>query len=379
MKPLLLRGSFQTSVDASGDGPKWNVLFPRGTWHGENLRSIGGSLTIDDDFLGEVVANWNAAGRPPLPIRKTHQHLDPDVKPLERLELEAAYGLLTDLRVTVAGLEVLADWNDAGRAEVKSGAFNFWSPEWTPTHVDRRTGERRGWWLQGTALTNDPFFNSMPRVAASVAAAPTHQPNKEHTMKPELLKRLKAALKMPEDTSDEDLVASCEKATASYVAASAATAELETKLTASLTAAVTPLQAQLKAATEKVIVLEAEANSAKAALLDRDVDALMTSAKLEGKAVEPMREFVVSAAKRDGIEAAKKLVAALPVTVPLKELGLKGDGEKPTADALQASIKEYTTKLDAYAKANNLTTHQAARTFNRDNAELVKRAFAVTP
>lgn len=370
----LLRGSFQTRLDAAGDGPKWNLLFPRGEWHGANLAPIGGSITIDDAMLKEMVANWEAAGRPPLPIRKTHQHLDPGAAPLERLELEAAYGLLTDLRVTAAGLEVLADWNEAGRAEVRAGKWNFWSPEWTPTHTDRRTGEQRGWWVQGTALTNDPFFNTMPRVAASATQPPTHQPTlKGHTMPPELMKRLKAALKCAESATDEEVCAAAEM----FGKPTEVEIELEKKLEASLTAAVSPLQASLKAAEEKVAALQAEATAAKAALQERDVEALMAAAKAEGKAVEPLREFIVASAKRDGIDSAKRLVAAVPSTVPMKEMGSAGKEATPEA-TIAAASKEYHDGLDAFAKEKGLTIAAAAHLFNRANPELAKRAFTTT-
>lgn len=363
----LLRCSFQTRLDATGDGPKWNLLFPRGEWHGANLEPIGGSIVLDDALFADMVGNWKAAGRPPLPIRKTHLHLEPDVEPVDRLELEAAYGLLTDLRVTAEGLEALTEWNELGRADVKSGKYNFWSPEWAPSHTDRRTGEARGWWLQGTALTNDPFFHTMPRVAASHVVPPL----KGKTMNPELLKRLKAALKMPEECSDEDLVASCEKAMAATVSASVATTE-------AITAAVSPLQASLTAARAEVEALKAEAAKATAAVLDRDVEALMLSAKGEGKAVEPLRTFIVSAAKRDGLDAAKALVAALPATVPLKETGVSGD-EKSAPEALKAAVAEYGEKLSAFAKERNMSVASAAHLFHRAEPELAKRAFALTP
>lgn len=360
---IQLRGSFGTAIELEASGPKWNLLFPMGEWHGANLKPIGGSIVIDAAMLSEMVANWRDAGCPPLPIRKTHLHLDPDVDPVDQPELQAAYGLLTDFRVTAAGLEALTDFNDAGRLEVASGRFNFWSPEWQPKHVDRRTGDVKGWWLSGTALTNDPFFNSMPRLAASVVAAPKHSPvTKEHSMTPELKKRLKMALKCAEECSDEDLVASCEKMSAS-LSASDVTTE---KLTAAVKLAVDPLELKLKASEEETAKL-------KASLVSRDVETLLSDAKLAGKPVESMREFVTAAAQRDGIEAAKKLVAALPVVISTKEQGLNGK-DKGTEN-LQAAQAEYFEKLEGFAKANNLTTAAATRLFNRDNAELAKRAF----
>jgi hypothetical protein len=366
-----LCGSFGTRVGAA-DGKVWNLLFPKGEWHGANLAPIGGSIVIDDAMLSEMVANWRGAGSPKLPIRRTHLHLDDAVPLAEKPELEAAYGLLEDFRVTADGLEALTDWNEAGRGEVRSGRFNFWSPEWQPKHVDRRTGDVKGWWLSGTALTNDPFFNSMPRVAASSSVAPTSSPQpKEAPMTPELKKRLKMALKCAEECSDEEMVASCEKMTAAIAASVTETASL----TAAVKSAVEPMQAQLVAA-------QAEAATLKASLVERDTTRLIDDAKLAGKPVESMRAFIVAAAKRDMAEATA-LVAALPVSMSTAEKGISGtpapESVEPVSDGtLTASAVEYFTKLEAFAAAEKLTTVQATRLFNRDNADLAKRAFAVT-
>ena len=367
---VMLSAAFANRLEADA-APKWNLLLPKGEWFGENFKALGGSITIDDAMLTEIVGNWSAAGRPPLPVRKTHLHLDDATPALDRAELDASFGLIEDLRITTSGLEALTRWTDEGRALVAGGRWNFWSAEWQPKHRDRSTGEVKGWWLSGSALTNSPFFNSMPRVAASEVAAPTQPtPTKEKRMLPELKKRLAMALKCAEDCTDEELVASCEKTMGAAVSASA----VEEKLTASINAAVSPLQAQLKASLEQVETLKTDAEKAKTALLERDVEALMVSAKSEGKAVEPLREFVVSAAKREGIEAAKKLVAALPVTVALRATGIDGDS-KPL------SASDAKSKLEAIYAANvvaGMSGVVAMETAFRTNPELARAAQALT-
>jgi phage I-like protein len=367
---VLLRAAFANRLEADA-APKWNLLLPKGEWFGENFKALGGSIAIDDAMLAEIVGNWRDAGRPPLPVRKTHLHLDDATPALDRAELDASFGLIEDLRITTSGLEALTRWTDEGRALVAGGRWNFWSAEWQPKHRDRSTGEVKGWWLSGSALTNSPFFNSMPRVAASEVAVSTQPPTpKEKRMLPELKKRLAMALKCAEDCTDEELVASCEKTMGAAVSASA----IEEKLTASINAAVSPLQAQLKASLEQVETLKTDAEKAKTALLERDVEALMVSAKSEGKAVEPLREFVVSAAKREGIEAAKKLVAALPVTVALKATGIDGDN-KPL------SASDAATKLEAIRAANvaaGMTGVIAMESAMRSNPELARAAQALT-
>jgi phage I-like protein len=374
----MLRAQFAGRIVAS---TAFNLLFPRGEWHGENLRPIGGSIVIDDAMLSEMVANWRAAGAPSLPVYKTHAHLDEDASALERAELSKAYGYLTDFRVTAAGLEAKTEWTPEGKRMIDEGEFAFWSPEWQPNHVDRRTGDLKGWWLSATALCSNPFFdsmpqlaaqlplNSMPRVAASVSVAPTHQPEtKETNMKPEFLKRMKAALKMAEECSDEEMVAACEKMAAGMGMYASAVVSTES-LTAAVKSAVEPLEGKLTAA-------QTEVNTLKAALLERDVTALIDGAKLAGKPVESLRVHIVAAASRDMAEA-KALVDALPVVLSTKEKGHGNAGDAAVdAATLQASAsKEYLEKLNAYQKETGLNTVSATRSFNRDNAELAKRAF----
>lgn len=378
---LTLRAQFAGRIVAS---EAWNLLFPKGEWHGENLRPIGGSIAIDDSMLEEMVANWRAASAPHLPVYRTHAHLDEDASALERAELSKAYGYLTDFRVTAAGLEAKTEWTPAGKRMVDEGEFAFWSPEWQPKHIDRRTGDVKGWWLSATALCSNPFFdsmpqlaaaqptfNSMPRVAASAAVAPTSSPQpKETEMTPELKKRLKMALKCAEECSDEEMVASCEKMTATVAASVTETATL----TAAVKSAVEPMQAQLVAA-------QAEAATLKATIVERDTTRLIDDAKLAGKPVEAMRAFIIAAAKRDMAEATA-LIAALPVSMSTAEKGISGapaaTAEPSVEGTLTASAAEYFEKLEAFAQAEKLTTVQATRLFNRDNADLAKRAFAVT-
>lgn len=317
-----LCGSFGSELDA-GDGKKWNVLFPRGTWHGANLKSVGGSITLDDAMFSEMIGNWQAAGKPKLPIRKTHLHLvkdDPD--------LQASYGKLEDFRITERGLETLTDWNDAGRAEVKSGRFASWSPEWHPKHQDRRTGELKGWWLSGTALTNDPFFHSMPPVAATTAPAAgsstDSNPNQEQMMNEEQRKQWALALGLKADATIEE----CIKASNAQGVALAAALEKAKALTAStspdalnalIASALEPMKAEQKKLADENAKLKAEG-------LAKDVDALIADGKRQGKALEPMRKVIVAAASRS-IEEAKELVALIPATVTVQAAGYNSKEE----------------------------------------------------
>jgi phage I-like protein len=359
----VLRGAVAPLRAAAVESKAWNLIFPRGEWHGPNLAPLGGSITIDDGMLSELVANWEAAGRPPLPVRVTHAHLE-EADPVKRLELERAVGLLSDMRVTADGLEVLTEWTPAGVEAVRGGAWNFWSPEWLPEHTDRRTGEKRGWWLSGVALTNDPFFNSMPAVAASTAlppGSPTGTPNKEQHMS---YAKIAAALGMPEDSTEEAIVAECMKMKGGMAPPPPL---MQASVKAEVSKAVEPLQASLKAANEKVAALEAEAQKAKDALFARDVDAVIEDAKREGFTCEPMRKAVQLVASHDGLEAAKSLARTAP-KVAMSAAGV--GGEKPTT--VTASAQEYGAALAAFEKESGLSGMSAVRAFHTRNPAMAK-------
>lgn len=359
----VLRGAMAPLRAAAVESKAWNLIFPRGEWHGPNLAPLGGSIAIDDGMLSEVVANWEAAGRPPLPVRITHAHLE-EADPVKRLELERAVGLLTDMRVTAEGLEVLTEWAPAGVEAVRGGAWNFWSPEWLPEHTDRRTGEKRGWWLSGVALTNDPFFNSMPAVAASTALPPGSPTGTQQKGQQMNYAKIAAALGMPEDSTEEAIVAECMKMKAGMQPP----AVMQASVTAAVAKAIEPVQAQLKAAQQ-------EAAQLKASLFARDVDGVIESAKQKGFACDPMREAIQLVASAKGLEAAKSLAESAP-KVPMQSMGV--GGEKATT--VTASAAEYEAAFSKYRAENpGQSLQSAVAAFHRANPTMAKALVASIP
>lgn len=345
MKTPVLRAQFSTAFAA--DSAKWNILFPRGTWHGANLKPIGGSIDLDSGLLEEMVANWEAAGRPKLPVRKTHRHLDDDVPAVDRPQLERAFGWLTDLRVTAQGLEALTEWTPEGRAEVEAGAFAFWSPEWQPKHVDRRTGAVKGWWLSGTALTNDPFFHEMPPVAAAVSS--TDQPaTQEHPMNEEQLKQLRASLGLAADAPVEAVLKAAAQATADVCTLKAAQ-EKQPTITAAVQEAVQtatmPLVAQLKAADAELVDMKVAALIAEA----KRGDGKLGRAIVDEKVKPVIQKLIAAESSRDeGLKAAAAYLEAFPCTVPMAPVGYgtKGEG-KLTAQAAHEKLNAIADELRA--------------------------------
>lgn len=354
-----LRAQFASAFKA--DAP-FNLIFPRGTWHGANLAAIGGSIVIDDAFLSEVVANWRDAGSPPLPIRKTHQHLDKDITPLERLELEKSYGFLTDMRITADGLEVKTVMTAAGKAEIDSGAWAFWSPEWFPRHRDRRTGDMKGQWLAGVALTNSPFFDSMPPVAASADADSTDPTTtKEHQMNPEQLKKWALSLGLSADATVEQCAAASQSA---LTASEAKLKTSESKVTSLTASAITPevITAAVKPVQDQVEALTASLKAEQAKGLERDVDALIATAKRgdgkTGRAItEPLVLVAKNIAKNESLTAADAFLKALPLSVPIQATGQPGTTDGPlTASAAQKKIAARADELRKAGDTNATVT-----------------------
>lgn len=348
----VLFGAFQAraSLDAGAE-PKWNLIFPRGKWHGPNFEKLGGSFVVDEAFITEVIENWRAAGKPRLPVRWTHEHLrnkDPEKTAL--LDRKAAN--VIELRATEAGLEGLTDWKPAGAKDIADGVFDAWSAEWAPRHINRLTGKVGGWFLSGIALTSDPYFNLMPPVAASAHAEeqstePTH---KEQHMTKEQLEALRASLGLAADATVEQIL----KASAELRAEAATLRAEAEKLKASstpaevITAAVAPIKAQVDS-------LTAELAKRDAAILERDVEALVATAKRgDGKLGRAINDTLIATAKKlaasGGLKEAQGFLEALPLTVPLTASAPPapvGDGAPLTAEAAQKKLMARAEELRA--------------------------------
>lgn len=363
MKRILPAGVFRAyvsqriSAERDAEGRVWCPLFPVGEWHRGDFP--GGKLELSASLFEEFIANWRDEGAPALPV--DYEHVEDDI----------ASGWIEDLRIGASGgLEGAIRWTDAAASEIKADQRRYISPTWAMAHVNRRTGEKSGPWLYGAALTNTPFFDSMPRVAATATpvAETTQPPAAKDTKKmtPELKKRLASALKCAEDCTDEELVAKCE-ASMSSMAASIGT--VEGKLTASHAEA-TKLQAR-NAELENLVKANEEA------LFERDFEAVFTAGLNEGKAGLPaMKDTLKATAKalgKDGLASVKTLIASMG-NVALKPVGVTGtedDGSSKSASAQWQSL------VDEKVKAG-MSFSDASRAVNLEHRAVVEKAFTVT-
>ena len=367
------------SMPATVSG-KWNLLFPRGPAHGPNLKPIGGSINIDDALMAQMLANWKAMGGTPLPVRKTHEHLDAS-DPVEKLTLEEAYGFITDLRVTPAGFEALVEWNAAGEEAVKSGKWAFWSAEWLAGRQSRATGEvLPGWSLIGAALTNTPFFNSLPPLAASQAAVNegTNQPQEKKPME-ELFKSINDALANAGDNKAA-VLAGIQAILAQNGGSGEEPGEMDAAapmpppppvppvdVTAAVSAAVKDVE---KAFTARLAASEKQVEAMRKEVFARDFDAMLTRIKAS-RSIPGDR--IIALAKREaesqGMAAAEKVLLEATVAVPTKALGITGSEGEKRMSASEARV-EYTKVMDEAIKSGKRAA-EAAHFVNSTRPELV--------
>jgi phage I-like protein len=338
---------------AGATDAKWCALFPKGQWHHHS----GNDFNFDATLVAEFIANWKAAGSPPLPI--TLHHVEDDLASYEKAEASQAQGWIEDLRPGTGdiALEGAVKWTDDAKGLIAADKYRYLSPEWSMAHVDRRTGSEGGPWLYGAALLNDPFFHTMPRVAASEKQTTTQTQAAPKAKEQHMLKRICAALRLSESATEEEVVAALEKIVA-------ANTEAETKLTAAAKAAseTSALRATvdvLKASNES---LEKKFAAAEVEKKELAVTTMIDGARREGKAMPaPLVASITVLAKHD-FEEAKKLIAALPVDKALgKEVGVNGTG----ADTAETARAKLTAAAEAISKETGIKLSDA-----RDRAYL---------
>ena len=334
-----------------GADAKWCALFPKGQW----AHWSGADHDFNAELVAEMIANWREAGSPPLPI--TLHHLDDDASAAEKAIAAQAQGWIEDMRPGTGdiALEGAVKWTDDAKALIAADKYRYLSPEWSVQHRDRRSGETKGAWVYGAALLNDPFFHSMPRVAASAATKPTQPNQAAHQAKEQhMLKRICAALRLSETATEDEVVSAVEKLTASHT-------EAEAKLTAAAkqSAETTVLKASNEVLKASLEVLEKKFAAAEVEKQDAAILSLVDGARREGKAMpEPVVASITVLAKHN-FEEAKKLVAALPKNPALAaEMGVsvKGNEGEETPDTANAKLNEM---INTLAKTEGLNHFEA--------------------
>ncbi len=316
---LNLDGRRLMRADAGDEAkPQWNMLMPIGEWHRADFPK--GGIKVDAALVSKFVANWKANGSPALPVDYHHE------------EGDIASGWIESLEARDDGLWGQIGWTKTARAHIVDDEYRYLSPTFALESTDRRSGKPQGPWLYGAALLNDPFFDSMPRVAASVIPDSTQPPTASVAKEQHLNRKLLCArLGLAEDATDEQINAALEKFNASVgvdeakLKAAIAPFEAARAITEK---ALTAAQTENTALTARVVALEA----AKTAVA---VDALQQKLLSEGRITAAQQADVAEYAAAMGIEKATAFYAKQPQVVAVGERGVgsKGAGGETVATA----------------------------------------------
>lgn len=161
-------------VTAPVDPHEWVQLAYVGKFHGHPM----GDFEITADHITAMVANFKADPRGRVVVDYEHQTLwsRDNGRPAPAagwlVECEAR-----DVNTTLWGK---IEWTESASTSIRAGEYSYLSPVIQWKHIDRMSGTSAGTRLHSVALTNTPFLDRLPAVAATDTAP----------MNPELLQML---------------------------------------------------------------------------------------------------------------------------------------------------------------------------------------------
>lgn len=248
------------------------------------------------------------------------------------------------------------EWTPRAAAMIAAGEYRYLSPVF---EYDRRTGEVLG--VRMAALTNDPGLDGMAAVALTAALAafdgaaaiPVFQP--EETLMNETLKKLLAALGLPDSTPEGDALKA--------VAALKEKADQAEGAQAQLTAQVAALKAQAPdpaqyAPVATMLALQTEVAALTARIAEGEVAQVIEGALDEGKLSQAQKEWAENLGKKD-LAALKAFVASAPAIAALKGMqsnGLPSAGSgsgNAASDADVAVMKAMGLSADEFSKGKD--------------------------
>lgn len=156
----------------------WYPIAMTGEWRGHNA----GEFTLDERALKQIVLNFEAAGLD-IPVDYEHQSL-------YGVEAPAAGWIKHPggLKVEEGALLARIEWTARAKERIKAGEYRYLSPTLVSHATDPKSGEDVGWALHSVALTNTPFFNELPPIAAK--GETPRKSSKEESMTQEEIDKL---------------------------------------------------------------------------------------------------------------------------------------------------------------------------------------------
>jgi phage I-like protein len=246
-----------------------------------------------------------------LRLRKTYLVIDYEHQTLlsaDNGKPAPAAGWFTGAGLEIRNGELWATdvrWTGAAKAAIEAEEYLYISPVFT---YDLKTGEVTG--LINAALTNSPAIDGMEQVLRAAASQFAQQ--QEHDVDP---KELRKALGLPEDATDEQVLAACKQRTAKVAELEGQNTELETQLAAATQQ--TAAAGEPDPARYVPIAAFNEMRDSVAALSQQitgdKVESLVTAALNDGRLLPSQKDWATSLGKKDLAALTAYLESASPI------------------------------------------------------------------
>jgi len=163
-------------------GGGWYEIAKTGSWRGHTA----GEFELSQKDLNQIVFNFQN-GNIDIVVDYEHQTLHGSEAP--------AAGWIKELKVEGDSLLAKIEWTKKAKEQIKNKEYRYLSPTLIKNAKDPKSGNPIGWYLHSVALTNSPFFQELPPIAAK------NQQKGEQVSK-EKLEELQEQIKKQQQTID---------------------------------------------------------------------------------------------------------------------------------------------------------------------------------
>jgi phage I-like protein len=173
---------------SDGMDPIWIHAFPYGSYQ----HPLYGKLTMDKARAERMASN----------VKQRVRGIDIDIDYDHKALSGKAAGWVRDADVRTDGLWLLVEWTAPARASLRNKEYRYFSPEYVDKWTHPSTGAAHQDVLFGGAITNRPFLKDILPINMSELDG-GEQVN-------EFLEKLRSKLGLPEDATEEQILAAFE-------------------------------------------------------------------------------------------------------------------------------------------------------------------------
>lgn len=181
-----------------GTAPDWVQVAKVGIWKGYRTSSGLKTITITSAHLKKAVENFDAAAGDRRVI--DYEHASLEKAPRGEKNPAAGWVVALETRSNDEELWAKCEWTPTAATEISESQYRYVSPVIFWVWVDPQTGKDIGTFFHSLALTNTPFFEELPGLAASMETGTMSNIN--------LLVALAMLLGLKQDADENTVIAS---------------------------------------------------------------------------------------------------------------------------------------------------------------------------